>query len=70
MGRILYVFESCLPVSYKKPNFHAKKIRSFCTKLIVQHCGTNVNIEKRASFCNDLVIGNNSGVGIRPQIGP
>lgn len=69
-GRILYIIARRLPASYKKPNFYAKKIRGFCTNLIVQQCGTGVNIEKGSSFCNDLVIGNNSGIGIRAQIGP
>lgn len=42
----------------------AKKLRVFWTKMIIEYCGINVNIEKRASFTPALKIGNNSGVGI------
>ena len=43
----------------------SKKIRYICCKNIFMHCGTNVNIERRASFGKgfELVIGDNSGLG-------
>lgn len=69
MGRILYSFAKRLPASYKRPNFHAKKIRGFCARLILEQCGNNVNLEQGGEFFDDLIIGNNSGIGIRAQIG-
>lgn len=42
----------------------ARKFRRIWAKAIIDFCGSNVNIEKNASFTPLLKIGNNSGVGI------
>ena len=57
-----------LPISYNKFGGSSKKFRYFLGKRIVAFCGVNVNFEKGAEFGSDLVIGNNSGVGINCQI--
>jgi len=44
----------------------ARKIRGFCCRFIFKKIGSNVNIERGASFERGfgIVIGNNSGIGI------
>ena len=46
-----------------------KKVREFGARLYLKQCGKNVNIEKGASFSSRCTIGNNSGIGIKAQIG-
>lgn len=46
----------------------AKTIRVFFAKHIVSEMGSNVNIERKASFTPGLKIGANSGVGISCEI--
>ena len=41
----------------------SRKIRSWMVSNFIEECGKNVNIEKGASFCPELHIGDNSGVG-------
>lgn len=45
-----------------------KNIRGYWVKHIVQHTGYNVNIERGARFTPELVIGNNSGIGIDCEV--
>lgn len=48
------------------------KLRYICGKHIFKSCGKNVNIERMAFFGrgNDIVIGDNSGIGINCTIPP
>lgn len=46
----------------------AKRFRAFWAKVIIEYCGSNVNIEKHASFTPALKIGDNSGVGINCEM--
>ena len=70
-GKILYHgFASHLPENNCTINFGAKKIRAFCTKLIINNCGSNVNIQRGATFSDDLSIGNNSEIGINCKLQP
>lgn len=70
IGKVLYDSIAIrLPYSESKLNFGSKKIRIFCAKLIGVQCGSNINIEKGARFSSDLIIGNNSGVGVNSLIG-
>ena len=65
IGKIIYeMFAKHLPNSYSHINLGQKALRSFCTKLIVDSAGKNINVEKGASFPRKLRIGNNSGLGI------
>ena len=68
--KILYFLYSVtaawLPIS---PHMlFAKKLRAFWANHIIEYCGTNVNIEKHASFTPALRIGDNSGVGINCEM--
>ncbi|HDK42383.1 MAG TPA: acyltransferase, partial [Candidatus Pacearchaeota archaeon] len=47
----------------------AKCLRYICAKGIVKKCGRNVNVQNRARFGHDLVIGDNSGLGENCRIG-
>lgn len=42
--------------------------RSLCGKLILDKCGSNVNIEKGAVFASNVELGDNSGLGIDCRI--
>lgn len=52
-----------LPQSFSKFNFGSRVFRQFCAKLILDHCGEWVNIEKGVHFGDGLSIGNGSGIG-------
>ena len=65
IGKIIYRSVAIhLPLSDARINFGAKRLRFLCAKMILEQCGQNVNIEKGALFESDLVIGNNSGIGV------
>lgn len=53
-----------LPRSNARFSFGAKKLRYWCAKHTISHCGIGVNIEKGASFSPALSIGDYSGVGV------
>ncbi len=68
--KIIYVF-------YKMTGDHLPKTQHFkwggkyrtkLTSKIIRSCGENVNVEKGASFTPELVIGDNSGIGINSEI--
>jgi maltose O-acetyltransferase len=65
---IYHLFAKNLPASYNNFGKLSKKIRFLLGKRIVKSCGHNVNFEKGANFGSDLIIGNNSGIGINAQI--
>ena len=69
VGYSMYLIVKHLPCSYSKfGGVIFKKIRFFCTKLMITRCGQNVNIEKNATFSPRTVIGNNSGIGLNACI--
>ena len=57
-----------MPLSDGRFSFGSKKVRAFCGKLILKHCGENVNIEKGAEFSSDVSLGDNSGIGVNALI--
>lgn len=68
-GKILYnVIGKRMPLSDSRMSFGSKKMRAFCGKLILNHCGTNVNIEKGAQFSSEVSLGDNSGIGVNAVI--
>lgn len=71
LAKIVYsaIFRK-MPVSYGLFGGMARKGRYFCAKLILADIGKNVNIEKGAVFADDLVIGNNSGLGVNARVSP
>ena len=71
IGKILYHgIATHLPENNRPINFGARKIRAFCTKLIINHCGSNVNIQRGANFSENLSIGDNSGIGVKCKLQP
>lgn len=71
LGKSLYyAIAMHMPESNRTFNFGAKKLRAFCARLIVKHCGSNVNIQRGANFSGDLSIGNNSGIGVNCKLQP
>lgn len=68
-GKLLYnVIAKRMPLSDSRMSFGSKKLRGFCGKLILTHCGINVNIEKGAQFSSDISLGDNSGIGVNALI--
>lgn len=69
IGIVIYnLIAKNMPVSNSRVNFYSKQIRRLCGRLILDKCGEQVNIEKGATFSNRVVLGNNSGIGIRAFI--
>ena len=70
-GIVLYrMVARYLPASYEKlTGGFSKRFRAFCTRLILDECGSNVNIEKGADFALNIKIGNNSGIGKNSIVG-
>ena len=69
IGMILYKsFAQYLPKSSSKVRIGQKKIRYFCGKMILDRCGKNVNIERKAMFSSRVSIGDNSGIGINATL--
>lgn len=68
-GKLLYnAIAKRMPLSDSRVNLGSKRLRGFCGKLILKHCGTNVNIEKGAQFSSEVSLGNNSGIGVNALI--
>lgn len=67
---LYYLIGKHMPLSDSRISLGSKKVRAFCGKLILDHCGTNVNIEKGAHFSQNVSLGNNSGIGVNAQIAP
>lgn len=74
-GKILWYSSLFLYYGFARylPNYPFSiggRFRGFLCKRIFKKCGNNINIEKWAYFGlgNDIVIGSNSGIGIRVNI--
>lgn len=71
LGKVLYnLIGKHMPLSDSRFHFGSKKLRAFCGKLILEHCGENVNIEKGARFDARTSLGNNSGIGVNAFLSP
>ena len=69
IGLILYnMIGKHLPESYFALRFGQRQFRAFCGKLILQKCGSDVNIEKGADFSSRVELGDRSGIGINASI--
>ncbi|MBQ7922064.1 MAG: CatB-related O-acetyltransferase [Clostridia bacterium] len=68
-GKLLYyTIAMRLPASYSGIRVGQKAFRAFCGRLILKHCGKNVNIEKGASFSAKASLGDYSGIGVNARI--
>ncbi len=63
-----YAFFRRMPASYSGVQIGQKKLRALCGKLMLDHCGKNVNIEKNALFSRKVKLGNYSGIGVNAKI--
>lgn len=69
IGALLYyLFAQYMPTSYSGINIGQKRLRAFCGKLMLKHCGKNVNIEKKAYFSPRVSLGDYSGIGLNSRI--
>lgn len=68
IGKTIYVVGKHMPLSDSRFSLGSKKIRGLCGKLILKHCGKNVNIEKGAEFSSEVSLGDNSGIGVNALI--
>lgn len=65
---IYYGLAAKLPRSYGFGGKMAKKLRSFCGRLMLASCGRQVNIEKGARFSPKVTLGDYSGIGVNAKI--
>lgn len=69
IGKVIYGgIAKHMPLSDSRVSFGSKRLRAFCGKLLLNHCGKNVNIEKGAQFSYDISLGDNSGIGVNALI--
>lgn len=69
LGLLLYEFAKRLPRSNGIYSFgFSKTMRRLCGKMILSEMGTNVNIEKNATFSSKVKIGDRSGIGYHAHI--
>ncbi len=69
LGKVLYYGIGIhLPQSYSKVSLGSRVFRQFCAKLILEHCGNWVNIEKGVHFGDGLIIGDGSGIGANSNV--
>ena len=67
-GLLYYLFASKLPPSYSGLQIGQVQLRRMCGKLMMEHCGKNVNIEKHAFFSKNVSLGDFSGLGVNSKI--
>ena len=67
-GIIYYLVARNLPRSYSGFRIGQTKLRRFCGKLMLAHCGKMVNIEHKALFSDKVSLGDYSGIGVNAKI--
>ena len=65
---VYYSVAKHLPPSYSGIKLGQTVLRRFCGKLMLQHCGKKVNIEKNARFSPNVSLGDYSGIGVNASI--
>lgn len=69
IGKVLYtLIGKHLPMSGARVSLGSRKFRQFCAHLILDDCGKWVNIDKGATFADDLKLGNGAGIGANCSI--
>lgn len=69
IGLVYYsCFARYLPTSYGLFGFIGKPARAFAGKLLLNKCGKDVNIERKAVFSHRCELGNRSGIGVRAHL--
>ena len=67
-GLIYYMVARHMPRSYSGFKMGQTKLRRFCGKLMLAHCGKKVNIEHKALFSSKVSLGDYSGIGVNAKI--
>lgn len=67
-GMLYYTIGRHLPPSTSGIRIGQRSFRAFCGKLMLKHCGEDVNIEKGALFSARTSLGDYSGIGINARI--
>lgn len=58
-----------LPSSYLPGYRWTRKVRAYCGRFLLDHCGTNINIEPRVDlYFGGVSLGDNSGIGENSKI--
>ena len=69
IGALLYHFYAKhLPRSYSGIKLGQVQLRRLCGKMMLEHCGKQVNIEKNAFFSHKVSLGDYSGIGVNAKI--
>ena len=69
LGALLYaVLGTHLPPSWSSLRLGQTAVRRLCGKLMLEHCGRDVNIEKHAIISPRVSLGDRSGIGIGAKI--
>lgn len=69
IGKLIYkVFAQYLPQSYSKLNMLSHFLRMLCAKLMLQKCGVNSSIDRKAVVDCRVKMGNRSGIGMNCQL--
>lgn len=69
IGAVCYhAYAKHLPRSYSRIALGQVQIRRLCGKLMLEHCGKKVNIEKNAYFSPKVSLGDYSGIGVNAKI--
>ena len=69
IGFFLYQLFRYLPTSFSPVKVGQKQLRGFATRLMLEACGKDVNIERNAVFSTRCTIGDRSGIGVNAVIG-
>lgn len=67
-GLLYYSLAQYLPRSYSGLKLGQVGLRRLCGKLMLEHCGKYVNIEKNAFFSSKVSLGDYSGIGVNAKI--
>lgn len=69
IGALLYyAVAKHLPPSYSGIRLGQTALRRFCGRLMLAHCGKQVNIEHNAYFSPKVSLGDRSGIGVNAKI--
>ena len=69
IGALIYHFYAKhLPRSYSGMKLGQTWLRRMCGKMMLEHCGKQVNIEKKAFFSHKVSLGDYSGIGVNAKL--
>lgn len=69
IGALIYhALAKHLPRSYSGFRMGQRQLRQLCGRMIMEHCGKHVNIERNALFSYKVSLGDYSGIGVNAKI--